>query len=295
MLRKCTMKKKILLTIALLLVTVSIANAGFIIPTQGQARSGNGLMVAIRSFFSSGACTPNWVASVGSCLVNNTRLVSYTDTNNCASPGNPPADNGTFHSACNYCSYQLSYNFTTECTYNENLQIYQINGTVRDINWGSCCNVTGLSSDCYQDDTSSLNFTYEGGFTCEEKFQMGTIAVALLLVGFMFWLIYTANTLRTTTDDGKAVPINNLVKIIMYGGAAFTAFIVIQVAYGFSITESLGLAITNTLNVQFGFVAWLLIILLFIILFGVMGNVGIKAIGWLQERFNPRKKRKNER
>lgn len=96
-------------------------------------------------------CVPNWVENGicgvntnASCLGYNNKTRVYIDTNNC-SISTIPADNGT----CGYCDYCIPSwycgslatcsNFWAFCNY--------INGE-NATNYGTCCAVTNLASDC---------------------------------------------------------------------------------------------------------------------------------------------------
>ena len=48
-------------------------------------------------------CTENWIAQDDACLLNNSRLKSYLDTNGCGTYAALPADNGTYVT-CDYCA-----------------------------------------------------------------------------------------------------------------------------------------------------------------------------------------------
>ena len=85
-------------------------------------------------------CNESWTAVYGSCLINDSRLKTYNDTNACGTVFNLPADNGTYE-ACNYCSEDLTQ-VTTNCT----------NGTQNvswiDNNFATCCFLTNITADC---------------------------------------------------------------------------------------------------------------------------------------------------
>jgi len=48
-------------------------------------------------------CTENWEAAYSDCLTNDTKLKTYTDSNNCGTGDGLPADNGS-HVSCDYCT-----------------------------------------------------------------------------------------------------------------------------------------------------------------------------------------------
>jgi hypothetical protein len=177
------MKKWIILLI-MVIVTINIVNAGFFVSTEGQSSSNNGLFAFIRSLFTSPDCIPNWQDIPSECAINDSQLKIYQDTNNCGTGVGLPGDNGTFTGFCNYCSWELNIIPTTVCQGSN--ETY--NATVFDQNWINCCNITGLDSDCYQDDTQNFNKTYYEVLQCEEEINMWELALIIipLLLGFLF-------------------------------------------------------------------------------------------------------------
>jgi len=88
-----------------------------------------------------GLCIPNWTRTYtgdGACTVNDTRLVVYTDLNNCNNTINLPSDNGSI----DYCDY---------CTpdWRENISICGADGTqnVTYYDYNNCFALTGLIND----------------------------------------------------------------------------------------------------------------------------------------------------
>ena len=99
-------------------------------------------------------CQPNWInRQEGSCQSNDQKLISYTDANSCNKNENLPSDAGW--QQCNYCSQNIQgplFSDWTTCSINDkrNKTKYYF-----DSNYGSCCSITGLSSDC---EISTLTF-----------------------------------------------------------------------------------------------------------------------------------------
>lgn len=96
--------------------------------------------------FTYDCCYEDWQPQYGSCLINDSQLKTYTDANSCGTYGDLPVDNGTYV-FCNYCSADLNQTAFSDCYF------YDVNTTVRnftwvDLNYGSCCVVTGLATDC---------------------------------------------------------------------------------------------------------------------------------------------------
>lgn len=112
-------------------------------------------------------CLPNWVAYSSYCGLDNTAYKYYIDQNSCASTQNLPYDNGTIIN-CNYCSEYIVQN-TGTCASNGTDTMQEI--TYTDLNYDSCCAVTGLGSDCdilsspynetYYTNCSTLNNDFE--------------------------------------------------------------------------------------------------------------------------------------
>jgi len=110
-------------------------------------------------------CTENWIATYGSCQINDSRLKTYYDNNSCGTTNDLPVDNGT-SVYCNYCSENLIQTIG-ECQPNSTQNI-----TYTDTNQSTCCNITGLATDCSinthpYNTTTYQNCTYlTTNFTC---------------------------------------------------------------------------------------------------------------------------------
>lgn len=103
--------------------------------------------------------------------------------------------------------------------------------------------------------------------------KMTDIAIIIGLVGFAFWLIYTAGTLNVKNDAGQVIYLNSLIKTICYAGASFIAYITIQLSYSFASVRSYHQGILDQLMASQNLIMWLGIIILLIIVFGVFGNL----------------------
>jgi hypothetical protein len=103
-------------------------------------------------------CTPNWQQIVGLCQVNDSRLITYTDTNGCGIMSGLPGDNGTWL-ACNYCTEDVVMMQGT-CLWNGSGYYEEV--TYTDNNYFSCCVFTSLPTDCtiqtypYNDTTTQM-------------------------------------------------------------------------------------------------------------------------------------------
>jgi len=111
------------------------------------------------------SCTEDWVQINGSCLINDSRLINYNDTNSCGTTNDLPADNGTYES-CNYCSYSVTNTSWTEwqnqgnCLTNDTQQQNR-SKTEYDENYGSCYAVTGLASDLWNSGNNNSYWDYQ--------------------------------------------------------------------------------------------------------------------------------------
>ena len=83
-------------------------------------------------------CSENWEAVYSDCLVNDTKLKTYTDSNNCGTSDGLPADNASYVS-CDYCSPSWTQ-LNTSCQTDDTLT-----GYYNDSN--NCFAQTGLESD----------------------------------------------------------------------------------------------------------------------------------------------------
>lgn len=117
--------------------------------------------------------------------------------------------------------------------------------------------------------------------TSELDDTMGNLGILVALIGFMFWLIYTAKTLNTSDDRGSPILINSGIKLILYGLAGFACFTLIQIAYGFDMTNS-------SMTTMYNFMLTVGTILLILVGTGTFFNWGYKAVEWVRERFQQR-------
>lgn len=92
-------------------------------------------------------CVPNWVADNNACQINDEKLVSYSDMNNCGISYNLPSNDSTFVS-CDYCTPSWA-EVNNSCQPDNT-----ITGWYNDTN--GCYALTGLPSD----DNSPANNTY---------------------------------------------------------------------------------------------------------------------------------------
>lgn len=101
-----------------------------------------------------------WVEDTPVCGINDSYFSTYTETQGCSEPYDPPvpATNGTYQ-YCNYCSEDLVA-FYGECSSNATKTVQYF-----DNNFFSCCAVTGLSSDCSVTELYPFNeTTYDSCF-----------------------------------------------------------------------------------------------------------------------------------
>lgn len=92
------------------------------------------------NFSTSDVCVESWVDN-GVCLINDSQIANYTDTNACGTFNNLPVDNGTYTS-CNYCSEDLQQ-VLSSCS-----ELGLRNVSYTDNNYFSCCVLTNITADC---------------------------------------------------------------------------------------------------------------------------------------------------
>jgi hypothetical protein len=96
-------------------------------------------------------CFENWTqinVTTGNCSANDTIqiMISYIDQSACNTTDLLPLDNGTmFFDTCNYCSENI---YMANSTCNWNGTQYTYHEGYYDLNYASCCNVTGIVGDC---------------------------------------------------------------------------------------------------------------------------------------------------
>lgn len=103
-------------------------------------------------------CSENWIAQYGNCgFCNGTwdgRIKTYYDNNTCNTTVDLPVNNGSCVYDCDYCSGFQAHN--TSCLPSNQIITYY---TV--INYGTCCNVTNLSSDCDMPSNQTYSCSYQ--------------------------------------------------------------------------------------------------------------------------------------
>lgn len=114
------------------------------------------------------------------------------------------------------------------------------------------------------------------------------IAIALLLIGIIFFPIYVSSTLQSKDDQGKVLPLVTMVKLLLYAFSGFVVFFAVQMIYGISLANSLAAAINVNVRVIYQFTISILYIILFVVFMGLLINSAWYLIG----RFDTAFKRK---
>lgn len=96
----------------------------------------------------------NYNISSGSCMSNDSKLIQYIGN------GVPGCNNYNETQDCNYCSEDIQENIIQACNGSARIVDYTDN------NYSSCCDITGLNSDCHinflpYNETQTLNCSYE--------------------------------------------------------------------------------------------------------------------------------------
>jgi len=100
-------------------------------------------------------CIESWTESYEECLIDDTKLKYYNDTNNCGTTIELPADNGTTAS-CDYCSPSWSCLSYGSCTTSNVMTCAEMDDA------NDCYEITSLEADndptTYEDYTTSCNY-----------------------------------------------------------------------------------------------------------------------------------------
>jgi hypothetical protein len=97
----------------------------------------------------------------GSCGLNDSQIIQFIGS------GSPGCDNFNISQSCNYCSQNIVTTIVSPCNGTERIESYS------DSNFGTCCGVTGLLSDCGilyapYNETRTLSCSYfSGDFTLQ--------------------------------------------------------------------------------------------------------------------------------
>lgn len=125
----------------------------------------------------------------------------------------------------------------------------------------------------------------------QEENDMTDVSIIIALIGFAFWLVYVANTFNTKTDKNETIYTNTLLKILCYSAAAFVAYMTVQLAYSFGSEHGFSQGILDQLMTNQNLVMWFGLIVLFLLFFGVFGNVAVKIAQNIGSWVGGRKKR----
>jgi len=133
--------------------------------------------------------------------------------------------------------------------------------------------------------TTSSNFTITSNTdSLLEEDGENMIAIALILVGVMFFLIYISTKLETRNEKDEVIPLNSLIVMIFWTMAGYIAFFIVQLSAGIALVQGFDNQIVSSILGIHQFVNAATIIMLFILFFGVFINIAVSAIDWLQMR-----------
>lgn len=121
--------------------------------------------------------------------------------------------------------------------------------------------------------------------------NMTSVAIIMALIGFAFWLIYTANTLSTRSDEGEIIYLNTLLKYICYAAAGFVAYVTIQLSYSFADFAAYNQGILGQLMATQNLIMWFGIIVLMLLFFGIFGNAAYNIVQNIGKWVNGRQRR----
>ena len=145
-------------------------------------------------------CSESWQPQYDSCLVNDTQLKFYTDSNACGTTVDLPFDNGTYV-GCNYCSEDID-TIISGCIWNGSGSYTTT--SYQDNNYFSCCTVTSIMADCsieYSPYNTSLITPCELGMT---DFEVNYDVEALYGIKSqdkVFWKYWINNSNMTEDYD----------------------------------------------------------------------------------------------
>lgn len=113
--------------------------------------------------------------------------------------------------------------------------------------------------------------------------------VAIILIGFMFFLVYVASTLSTKNKNSEEMPINNYIKILLYALSGFTAFISIQLAVSYGLADTFVANVQRNIEILYWVVIWSGILLLILLVSGIMFNWLYSFYAMIKNTFRGRK------
>lgn len=114
------------------------------------------------------------------------------------------------------------------------------------------------------------------------------LAIALIVLGLPFLLIYISSKLDTKADKDSAVPLIGMINTILWAGAFLCMLILLILLYGIALSYSVNDTLLGPIRSLFTYGLWTIIILLFLMTFGIGSNFIYKAYLWMGEYFNRR-------
>lgn len=125
----------------------------------------------------------------------------------------------------------------------------------------------------------SDNSTYMVDCTAQKVENMEVIAIAILMIGFLFFLIYVANTLPSRTDRNDPIRFNIMLKTILYSSSALVGFFALQMAYGISTAYGLSQAIESNISAIYQYIIYIGYIIGILFLVGIIWSIYM----WISE------------
>lgn len=135
--------------------------------------------------------------------------------------------------------------------------------------------------------TTSYTISYDGSIYKDYSI----IAIVIILLGLPFLLIFISSKLDTKADKNSAIQLNSIIAAILWAGSLLSIVVLLLVLYGIVLTFMLSDTILKPIEALFTYGLWTVIIMLFLITFGVGFNLLYKAYLFLGEYFKRRVKR----
>jgi len=113
-----------------------------------------------------------------------------------------------------------------------------------------------------------LNKTVDVAQNIQEANSM--IGIAILLIGFLFFLAYATTLISTRDDNNSLIPMNTFFKLILLAMTLFVAFLTVQTMLGMSLAQNISQIVTSNLEVLYLLTTYIYMLVGFLILIALI-------------------------
>lgn len=109
-------------------------------------------------------------------------------------------------------------------------------------------------------------------------------AVAIFVIGVMFWLVHVGFKIETRNDEDEMLPIQSMIAMILFASAGIIAYLSIQTMLGMALANTFDAQVMAGLNGIHTFMTWAGFIVLVLFLIGMLIFFVNFIMGIIEER-----------